>query len=125
MRASVVALLGRILLSAIFIEAGVFKALAPVRTIATMRALDLPMPQAAFFVTVLVELLGGLAVLVGFRTRWAAALLCFWCFATAFTVHYHPGDTGQMINFMKNLAMAGGFLQLVAWGGGRFSIDRR
>jgi putative oxidoreductase len=120
-----IALLGRILMSAIFIQSGIGKALAPAATIATMGHLALPVPAGAYIVAVLVELLGGIAVLVGWRTRWAGAVLAVWCVATALVAHYHPGDRGQMIHFMKNLAMAGGFLQLAAWGAGRFSLDRR
>lgn len=73
----------------------------------------------------LVEVLGGLAVLVGFRARWAGVVLAVWCIATAFAAHYHPGDRNNMIHFMKNVCMAGGFLQLAAWGAGRFSVDLR
>jgi putative oxidoreductase len=120
-----IALLGRILMSAIFIQSGIGKALAPAATIATMSHYALPVPAGAYIVAVLVELLGGIAVLVGWRARWAGAVLFVWCIATALVAHYHPGDRGQMIHFMKNLAMAGGFLQLAAWGAGRFSLDRR
>jgi putative oxidoreductase len=120
-----IALLGRILMSAIFIQSGIGKALAPAATIAMMGHYAMPVPAGAYIVAVLVELLGGIAVLVGWRTRWAGAVLAVWCVATALVAHYHPGDRGQMIHFMKNLAMAGGFLQLAAWGAGRFSLDRR
>ncbi|MBN9561320.1 MAG: DoxX family protein [Alphaproteobacteria bacterium] len=120
-----IALLGRILMSAIFIQGGINKALAPASTIAMMGHLALPVPAGAYIVAVLVEILGGIAVLVGWRARWAAVVLFVWCIATALIAHYHPGDRGQMINFMKNIAMAGGFLQLAAWGAGRFSLDRR
>ncbi len=122
---SALALLGRLLMSAIFIEGGLHKALAPTATIAMMQHYNLPLPQAGFLVAVLVELLGGLAILVGYRTRWVAVILAAWCIATAFIAHYHPGDTNNMIHFMKNVCMAGGFLQLAAWGAGRFSLDRR
>lgn len=120
-----IALLGRILMSAIFIQSGINKALAPAATVAMMGHYALPLPQVAFIVAVVVELLGGIAVLIGWRTRWAGAILFAWCIATALIAHYHPGDRNQMIHFMKNIAMAGGFLQLAAWGAGRFSLDRR
>lgn len=122
---SALALLGRLLMSAIFIESGIHKALAPTATIAMMQHHNLPLPQGGYFVAVLVELLGGVAILVGYRTRWVAVILAAWCIATAFIAHYHPGDTNNMIHFMKNVCMAGGFLQLAAWGAGRFSFDRR
>ncbi len=125
MGSSSVALLGRVLLAAIFIQAGIDKALAPTATITMMAHYNLPLPQLGFFVAVVVETLGGIAVLIGWRTRWAGWIMAAWCVATALIAHYHPGDRNQMIHFMKNVCMAGGFLQLAAWGAGRFSVDRR
>lgn len=118
-------LLGRILMSVIFIEGGIGKLLKPAATMGMMAHYNLPIPAAAYIVAVIVELLGGIAVLIGFRTRWAAIALSVWCVATALVAHYHPGDTNQMIHFTKNLCMAGGFLLLSVLGPGRFSIDRR
>ncbi|MCW3475330.1 DoxX family protein [Limobrevibacterium gyesilva] len=118
-----VALLGRILMSVIFINGGLNKLMAPAGTIKYIAASGLPMPEAAYAVAVLVELGGGLAILLGFRVLWAALALAGFCLVTATAVHYVPGDRGQMINFWKNLTMAGGFLQLAALGGGGWSID--
>lgn len=120
-----VALLGRLLMSAIFIEGGITKLVTPGATIGMMSHYGLPIPAAAYIVAVLVELLGGIAVLIGWRTKWAGLVLAVWCIATGLIAHYHPDDINQMIHFMKNIAMAGGFLQLAAWGAGRFSFDRR
>ncbi len=122
---SLLGLLGRVLLSVLFIWAGWNKAMNPGGAITSLGSYGLPLPQVGFIVAVVVELAGGLAILVGFRTRIVAAVLALWCIATAFIAHYHPHDTGQMIHFWKNVAIAGGFLQLVAWGAGRFSADRR
>jgi putative oxidoreductase len=118
------ALLGRALMSAIFIWSGIGKAMAPDATVAAFAHLGLPLPSAAYAVAVLVELGGGIVLLLGWKVRPAALMLAVWCVATALVAHLHPGDRGQMINFMKNLCMAGGFLQLVAWGAGRVSVDR-
>ena len=118
-------LLGRLLMSAIFIRTGINQAMASDATIAYFTKLSLPNPGLALGVTVAVELLGGLAVLVGWKTRCSALVLAIWCIATAVVAHYHPGDRGQMIHFMKNICMAGGFLQLFVLGAGRFSLDRR
>jgi putative oxidoreductase len=54
-----------------------------------------------------------------------ALILAAWCIATAFAAHYRPEIREQMIQFMKNACMAGGFLQIVAFGAGRISADRR
>jgi putative oxidoreductase len=120
-----VGLLGRVLMSAIFISAGYSKATAPTATMAMMGHYGLPLPGAAYAVTLIVELGVGIMFLLGYRARLTALVLAVWCIATAMVAHYHPGDTGQMIHFMKNVCMAGGFLQVVAFGAGRFSVDRR
>ena len=119
-----VILLGRALMAAIFIHSGINKAMAPAATMANLTHLNLPLPGAAYALTLLVEIGVGLAFLLGWRARASAAVLAFWCVATAFVAHYHPEDRGQMIHFMKNMCMAGGFLQIVAHGAGRFSLDR-
>jgi putative oxidoreductase len=116
------ALLGRILMSAIFLRFGYAKLVAPATTMASFAHYHLPLPGAAYAVAVAVELIGGAMVLVGWRTRPAASMLGIWCIATALVAHLHPA---QAINFMKNLCMAGGFVQLALYGPGRYSVDRR
>lgn len=120
-----IALLARALLSAIFLRSGYGKLMAPDATLHTIARDGFPLPAAAYVVAVCVELGGGAMVLLGYRTRWAAGVLAAYCLVTAFQVHLHPGDAGQMINFWKNVAIAGGFLQLLATGPGRFSLSRR
>jgi putative oxidoreductase len=117
-------LLSRVLMAAIFIQSGFHKAMTPSITMATMAHYDLPLPGAAYAVALLVEIGGGIAFLLGWRAKTAALVLAVWCVATAFVVHYHPGEPAQMVHFMKNLCMAGGFLQIVVHGAGRFSVDR-
>jgi putative oxidoreductase len=120
-----VALLGRLLMSAIFIQGGLNKALDPTGAMAMMAHYGMPVVPAAYAVSVIVELFGGLLILVGWQTRWAALVLAVWCIATALVAHFHPGDVNNMIHFMKNVSMAGGFLQLFVYGAGRLSLDRR
>jgi putative oxidoreductase len=122
---SAIALLGRLLMSAIFIDYGLMKLMHFSAAVATMSHYALPQPMIGAIIAVVVELGGGLAILVGLRTRIVAAILAVYCVATAMIAHYHPGDANQMIHFMKNICMAGGFLQLTAWGAGRDSVDRR
>jgi putative oxidoreductase len=119
-----VGVLGRILMSAIFISDGYNKAMVPTATMAMMGHYGLPLPGAAYAVTLIVEIGFGIVFLIGFRARLTALVLALWCVATAMVAHYHRGDTGQMIHFMKNVCMAGGFLQVVAFGAGRISVDR-
>ncbi len=117
-------LLGRFLMSAIFIQSGFMKATAPAATMAYLGTKGLPMPGAVYALSLLIELGGGLLFLVGYRARLVALVLAAWCVATAMVAHYHPGDQGQMIHFMKNLCMAGGFLQVAAFGAGRLALGR-
>jgi putative oxidoreductase len=120
-----IGLLGRLLMSAIFISSGFGKLTAPAATMAYFGSKGLPMVGAAYALTLLVELGGGLLFLVGFRARLVALVLAVWCIATAMVAHYHPGDQAQMIHFMKNVCMAGGFLQVVAFGPGRIAFGRQ
>jgi putative oxidoreductase len=119
-----VALAGRFLMSAIFIHGGVVKAMAPAATMAYFAKQGLPMVGAAYALTLAVEIGGGILFLIGYRARLSALVLGAWCVATALAAHYHPESREQMIHFMKNIAMAGGFLQVVAYGAGRLSADR-
>jgi putative oxidoreductase len=119
------ALLGRVMMSAIFISGGISKAMAASATIAGFERLGLPVPQVAFAVTLLMEIGVGILFLLGWKARCMALALAIWCVATALVAHFHPGDRGQMIHFMKNICMAGGFLQIFAFGAGRLSLDRR
>ena len=83
------------------------------------------MPTVTAVVVGLVELLGGLAILVGFQTRIAAWVLAVFTVATALVAHIDWADQMQMIHFLKNLAIAGGFLLLASSGAGAYSIDAR
>jgi putative oxidoreductase len=121
---SIVALIGRVLMSAIFIYFGAMKLLYFPATIGGMNSEHLPLPWAAAIVAVIVELLGGLAILLGIRTRAVAAVLAVYCVVTALVAHAHFDDLNQTIHFMKNICMAGGFLQLLAWGGGRYTATK-
>jgi len=124
-RSDILALAGRVLLAAIFIQGGFSKLMAMDRSIAYIASLGLPVPPVAYWVSVLVELGGGLAILFGFQTFLASLALALFCLVTAFAAHLQPGNTGQMINFWKNVAIAGGFLQLAANGAGMLSLDAR
>jgi putative oxidoreductase len=119
-----VGLLGRVLMSAIFIWAGYGKAMAPTATMAGFAHVGLPLPGVAYAVALVIEIGFGVLFLVGFRTRVTGLVLAGWCVATAMVAHYHPENRDAMIHFMKNISMAGGFLQVVAFGGGRLGISR-
>lgn len=116
-------LLGRILLSTIFIWAGWGKLMAAAGTQAYFAKLGLPAPEAAWAVSVLVELVVGLALLAGLLTRASAMVLAVWCIVTAWIAHTNFADREQEINFLKNVVMTGGLVYVAALGAGAFSLD--
>ncbi|CAI8836004.1 putative oxidoreductase [Pseudomonas sp. IT-P253] len=118
-------LIGRILLSAIFILSGFSKLAAPAMMIGYISSVGLPLPQLALAAAIIVEIGGGLALIAGYRTRTVAAVLALFSVFTALAFHSALGDQNQFIHFFKNIAMAGGLLQVVAFGAGRFSLDAR
>ncbi|MGN8276429.1 DoxX family protein [Pseudomonas sp. SMV71] len=122
---SAVSLAGRVFLSAIFILSGVSKIGAPAMMIGYIGSVGLPFPQLALAVAIAVEILGGAALIAGYRTRATAAVLAVFSVFTALIFHSALADQNQFIHFFKNIAMAGGLLQIVAFGAGRFSLDAR
>ena len=95
----------------------------PAAAVDYFTSVNVPVPHTAVWVSIAVHLLGGAAILIGFMTRWAAALLILLCLGTAFGVHLLPGDMDNMMNFYKNLVMAGGFLYVINFGAGAISFD--
>ena len=116
-------LLGRLLLVAIFIWAGTGKITGYEGTAAYMQKAGVP--GTLLPVVIGVELLGGLLIAIGWQTRLVAFLLAGFTVLSALMFHNNFGDRNQMIHFMKNLAIAGGFLMLVANGAGAWSVDLR
>ncbi len=118
-------LLGRILIAVIFLLSGFGKLTAISGTAGYFGAMGLPVPTVTAIVVGLIELLGGLAILVGFQTRITAWVLAIFTIATALVAHTGWADQNQMIHFLKNLAITGGFLVLASSGPGAYSIDAR
>lgn len=112
-------LAGRILIAAIFLLSGAAKLADPAGTIAYIQSAGLPLPQLGFAVAAAVELIGGALLVIGYRVRLVAAVLALFSIAAAFGFHFHLADQNQFIHFFKNWAMAGGLLQVVAFGTGR------
>ncbi|MCT7373927.1 DoxX family protein [Chelativorans salis] len=122
---STLLLIGRILIAVIFIFSGFGKLTNIGGTAGYFGSLGLPVPTLTAWVVALVELLGGLAVLVGFKTRIAAIALAAFTLASALIAHLDFGDQMQLVQFLKNLAITGGFLVLIAHGAGALSLDGR
>jgi len=120
---SAIPAIGRVLLAAIFIISGFGKLMTPAGTIGYIASSGLPFASLAFAAAVAVELGGGLLLVAGFKTRIVAALLALFSVVTAFAFHGNVGDQNQMIHLLKNIALAGGLLQVVAFGAGAWSVD--
>ena len=112
------AVIARVLMAYIFIVAGWGKLTAYSATVGYMESMGVP--SAMLPLTILVELVGGLALLFGFQARFAALGLGIFSLITAFLFH---GGVEDGINFMKNFAMAGGLFFLMLHGAGKFSVD--
>jgi putative oxidoreductase len=114
---------GRILISLIFVHAGIGKIAGYAGTQAYMESAGVP--GMLLPAVIAVELLGGLAIILGWHTKLAAFLLAGFTLLSGILFHAHFGDQMQMIMFMKNLAIAGGLLMIVSHGAGPYSIDNR
>ena len=122
---TVVPAVGRAMISVAFLLSGFSKLAAPAMTIGYIQSVGLPLPSVAFALSAFVEIAGGIVLLLGLRTRIVASVLFLFCLATAVFFHRNFGDQDQFIHFFKNVAMAGGLLHVVAFGGGRMSLDGR
>jgi putative oxidoreductase len=116
---------GRLLIGLPFAMSGFGKLTAAGATRQMIAAAGLPFPVVALAVAIVVELGGGLALVAGFRTRFAAAALAIFSIAAAFSFHTNFADQNQMIHFLKDVMIAGGLLQIVGFGAGALSIDNR
>lgn len=123
------ALLGRILIAVMFVISGFGKLTGFDGTVGYIASKGLPLPQVLAAIAILIELGGGLALILGWKTRWAA--LAFIVFLLVITPIFHnywavPPEQmmGQKINFMKNVTILGGMLLLLGFGPGRFSVDK-
>jgi len=115
--------LGRILIAAIFLISGLGKVTGYAGTQGYMEAMGVP--GALLPLVIALEVLGALAIMVGWRTRLFAFLLGGFTLVSALIFHRALGDQMQSILFLKNLAIAGGFLFLLAHGAGAWSLDGR
>jgi len=126
----VAALVGRLLLAAIFITSGFGKITGFEGTVGYIASKGLPLPQVAAIIAIIVELGGGILLAIGYKARWAALALAVFTLVAGILFHNYwaveaAQKMGQQINFWKNVAMTGGFLMAYAFGPGRYSLDRK
>ena len=116
-------LIGRLLLAAVFIYSGLTKIAAPAYVQDYIASAGLPVPVAAYVVAIAIEVGGGLLFLVGYQTRAISLVFAVYTLVTALAFHTAFGDQMQLLNFLKNLAIAGGLLHVAMLGGGTYSVD--
>lgn len=122
--------IGRILIALLFIPAGFGKIGGFEGTVGYIASKGIPLPQVAAAGTIFVELVVGIALLIGFKARYAALILAIFTVAAAVLFHNYwafPAEqvAAQKINFFKNLAVTGGLLFVAAFGPGPLSLDKR
>jgi putative oxidoreductase len=122
-------LLSRVLLAAVFLVFGIRKLLAVAGTTGYFAKLGIPAPEILVWACIIVEIVGGVLLIVGWRTRLMAWILAgFVVIATGYAHRYWEFDAAQYVpqltNFMKNLAIIGGLLMVAACGPGRISVDK-
>lgn len=131
MKTDAIILAGRILLSIVFFLGGYGKIADSAATADVFAGFGLPMPTLLVWLSATFELVTAVLLVVGYQTRLVAWLLAAFCIVSGYIGHYGQGGDDpflQLMNwqsFQKNLAMAGGFLLLAAFGPGRFSVDAR
>lgn len=124
------ALIGRLLMAWMFVPAGFSKIAGFAGSVGYAASAGLPLPEVGVAIGLVIELVGGLALLFGIGTRWAALALAAFTVVASFYFHRYwalPADQQMMqqLMFDKNLAITGGLLAFAAFGAGRFSIDAR
>jgi len=125
-----VALVGRILLASLFVLSGYNKIVGFDGTVGYIASGGLPMPAVVAVLTILLELVGGLMLVVGLLTRPVALAIAAFTLLAAFMFHAYwsvsdAARMGQYLSFWKNMSIAGGMLVLAAFGPGTISLDAR
>ena len=123
-------LIGRLLIVALFLPAGLGKIAGFEGTLGYFASLDIPAPVFALVATIVIEVLGSIALIVGFQTRIVAVIMAIFTLIAAATGHAFwaaPADAAfiAQLLFFKNVAVMGGLLVLASAGAGSFSIDGR
>jgi len=117
----IVEFLGRVLLSALFLIEGLGKISMQEDVVMYME--DYGVPGMLFMPAIILEILFPLFLIIGYKTKWAASIMALFTFAVAIIFHTDFSEGMQMIFFLKDLAIAGGFMIVVAFGPGKISLD--
>ena len=120
---NIIDLLARILISALFLINGIFKITNYDGTLDWMEGYG--MPGVLLIPAIILEILGPILIIIGYQTKITAAFLSLFCLATAVIFHNDFSNQMQLTSFLKNIALAGGFLFLVINGSKKFSLDNK
>jgi len=116
---------GRFLIAALFLISGLGKIATPALTQGFIASAGLPLPLLAYLVAIVIEVGGGILLILGYQSRIVASVMAVFTVAAALFFHRNFADQNAMAHFLKNIAITGGLLQIVALGAGSFSIDSR
>ena len=116
-------LIGRILISSVFLISGFNKINQYDGTIEWMESFGVP--GILLIPAILLEIIGSIMIIIGYKTRVIATLFSIFCITLAIIFHNDFSDQMQLVSFLKNLALAGGFLFLVVSGPGKISLDKK
>ena len=116
-------LLARILISTLFFTNGIFKIMNYDGTVSWMEGYAIP--GILIIPAIILEILGPILIVLGYQTKITAAFLSLFCLATAIIFHNDFSNQMQLTSFLKNIALAGGFLFLVINGSKKFSLDNK
>ena len=117
----IIEFLGRVLLSTLFLVEGIGKISMQEEVIMFMD--DYGVPEILFVPAIIIEILFPLLLIIGYRTKWAASIMAIFTFTVAIIFHTDFSEGMQMIFFLKDIAIAGGFMIIVAYGPGKISLD--
>ena len=117
----IIEFLGRVLLSTLFLVEGIGKISMQEEVIMFMD--DYGVPEILFVPAIIIEILFPLLLIIGYRAKWAASIMAIFTFTVAIIFHTDFSEGMQMIFFLKDIAIAGGFMIIVAYGPSKISLD--
>lgn len=122
---SSIPLIGRLLIGIPFLIEGILKLGDYSGTIGYITSVGLPLPSVGWAIAVVIEIVFSSLLILGWRVRQVAVVMALFTLSTALVFHNNLSDQGQFINFIKNIMITGGLLQIIAFGGGALSLDAR
>jgi len=120
---SAIPALGRIMMAILFLFSGIGKVIDPGHTIEEIRAVGLPFAHLGLAIAILLGFGGGAMLALGIKTRMVAIVLALYCVVAGLIFHNPTGGIPQLVHLIKNFAIAGGLLQVAAFGAGSYAFD--